>query len=261
MNNSETIDITDSLQSSDPFRSHVRELIDQRFPLTSDGKERHRNYDPKAEILDMIAMTKFQQAREEANILGEMPKAARFISTLEAGVATTLLAGENYGSQPVDDWFGTITVHASREIVRLYEAIKDDWKHEVDSQLGRVATFIVIGKMGFVNPESALGKMGIKFFESEKIVRKADGVVAEKEKGGTLPQGSSDWFGEFRQFLDAVIETPFEKVMKNYGCFDDPNSKEGRKRIKKIFEAKKLVGTTDPKIEAIARTLGVLEEK
>jgi hypothetical protein len=259
MPSQEIADLTDSLQPSNPFRSRVREVIDQKFPLISEGgsEVKRRNYDPKAEILDMIVLTKFHQAREEAKILGEMPRAIRFISVLEVSVAATLLAGESYGSQPMDDWVGTLSLHVGNFAIKLYETIKDGWKHEVDSQLGRICTLIVTGKMGFISPESALGKMGIKSFETEKINKKADEIIVEKEKNGALPQGSAEWLSEFKQFLGAVTETPFEVVMKNYGCFDDPNSKEGKQRIREILKAKKVTGTPDPRIEAIARTLEI----
>lgn len=266
------IDSTESLVPSDPFTTQLREIIDREFPLVdvpgSEKGEKRREYPFMGGVLDQVAKIAVMQTNFEKQALEEEAHPIRYISLPEAAVGLTKLSGHDYkrgGRAPaiiVSTYFpGDISAEMGNAVFKLYQDIQNRDRLSAQTTTRRICGLVVGGAFGASEMDETFAKLGVKeWFDDKKVIEATQSYLTEKESKGELPEGASKWFDDFLDFAKGVTDSPFQRVLKNYGRFtNDPYSEEGVAGVKSIYESQSEFGRIDPKIEKMAQLLGVIE--
>lgn len=267
-NKVEVIDDTASLVRKDPFTRKVRDIIDREFPLITQPAENGASVQVRAvnfrtEGLERFAAVRFFDSIIERQLLGQEIGSKRRISLTEAAVGISLLAGVEYKRDSRPGWISPglympadVCIQAGNTTVELYNGIREQDRSTSRGSLIRIYGLIVGGMFGTAELDETFKKVGIHYFDEKETRRATKDHVAKGEIDDSLPEGSAAWFNEFLTFVDEITETPFQKILSDYGYYvKDPYSEKAREAVLRIYEAQTGVDRLDPKIKVYKEAL------
>jgi len=264
-----SIDYCETLESRDPFSQKVKEVVDREFPVVKDAGVERRKYPILAEMYDMSARLLTVEVNQERGVLGEEGKRLRAYSIPEVTAGITLLAGKDYKRDGRAGEFiashrfpGDLSVEVGNTVHQLYAGVHDrKSKTEIEGDMRTLCAEVVGRNLGPLRMDETFGKLGVNlWFETKQVVDATEEYIAEKEQAGEILEGGLEWFKGFRYFVESVAETPFQRVLGERGRFTkDPMSQETAETVAKIYNTQLEFNQVDPKIEAMAKYLGIVE--